>query len=189
MVAAAALLAGGCGYHFAASGTGLPQSARTIYVARFGNKSRFTGANDEFMRYLKDEIADHKRLRLVDSPSDADLELAGEVTYMDATPSSFNSVNEPIVYNEAMTVSATLTDLHSKKVIWRSGAMSSTQQFAPVAQSVVTTSPLFLQQNLRSQDIAQMPDIQLAGTQRAASRQQMMTQLARDIYSSMSEGF
>jgi Lipopolysaccharide-assembly len=188
-VVAAALLAGGCGYHFAASGSSLPQSAHTIYVARFGNKSRFTGVNDEFMRYLKDEIADHKRLRLVDSPDDADLELSGQVTNVLAAPASFNSVNEPITYEETMTISATLIDRHTGKVIWSTAAISSNQQFAPVAQTVVTTSPTFLQQNLRSQDIAQMLDVQVAATQQAASRQQMMTRLASDLYASMSEGF
>jgi len=63
-------------------------------------------------------------------------------------------------------------------------------QSAPaVASAVVTTSPWFLQQNLRSQDIAQLPDIQLAQTQRNFSRDQMMEQLAQNLYVSMSEGF
>jgi hypothetical protein len=46
-----------------------------------------------------------------------------------------------------------------------------------------------LQQNLRQRDINRLPDIQLANTQRASSRDQLMTDLAHNLYASMSEGF
>ena len=102
----AMLAIAGCGYHFAASGSNLPSGAQTIYVARFTNRTRSTGINDVFMRYLKDEIALHHRLQLVDSPSEADLELSGEILAITPIPSSFNSVLEPTIYNQSMTVSA-----------------------------------------------------------------------------------
>ena len=76
-ILAVMLLASGCGYHFGASGTNLPANAQTIYVERFDNHTRQTGLNDEFMVYMKDEIASHKRLSIVDSPANADLELDG----------------------------------------------------------------------------------------------------------------
>ena len=84
IVIVAALLISGCGYHFAASGDMLPASAQTIYVARFGNQTRVTGINDELMRYIKDEIDLHRRLKVVDSPDAADLELSGEVRFATA---------------------------------------------------------------------------------------------------------
>ena len=70
---------------------GLPPQAKTIYVATFGNHTRFTGLNDEFMRYMKDEIANHKRLTVVDSPDGADLVLSGEVLYNQAIPGAHQS--------------------------------------------------------------------------------------------------
>src|SRR5215472_9030140 len=91
----------GCGYHFGASGSNLPSGAETIYVARFTNRTRQTGLNDVFMRYLDDEIAMHRRLRLVDSPAEADLELTGEILAVTPLPSSFNSVLEPTIYNRS----------------------------------------------------------------------------------------
>jgi hypothetical protein len=94
------LITAGCGYHFAASGSGLPAQAKTLYVERFGNRTRQTGVNDEFMRYLKDEIADHKRLELVDNRSDADLVLSGTVGFVETLPVAFNSVSEPTMYDE-----------------------------------------------------------------------------------------
>jgi Lipopolysaccharide-assembly len=189
IIAALALFVAGCGYHFAASGSGLPPAAKTIYVQPFGNHTRFTGINDEFMRYLKDEIADHSRLALVDDPAAADLVLSGEILYVESLPVAANAVSEPTTYDETMSANATLADGHSHQVIWTSNGLSANDNFPIVAGTVVTTSPVFLQQNLRSQDIAQLPDLQVAQTQHSASRDHMMEQLAQNLYSSMSEGF
>jgi hypothetical protein len=183
------LLASGCGYHFGASGTNLPPSAQTIYIARFTNNTRQTGLNDEFMVYLKDEVASHKRLTIVDSPSDADLELTGQVTQSLAIPNAFNSVLEPTQYAGTLGVRAWLRDRHSNKVLWSTNGMASTENYATVSQNVVNTTPTFLQQNLRSADIARMSDIQTAQTQERGSRTQMMTDLAAHMYDSMATGF
>ncbi len=184
----ALLLLAGCGYQFASAGAGLPQDAKTIYVSRFSNTSRFTGYNDQFMRYLKDEIAEHKRLQLVDEPSQADLVLSGQILRVDTAPVGFNSVSEASMYQQFMVVRAQLEDRHTDKVLW-ANVLNSMDQFPTVSSTVVTTSPEFLQQNLRSQDIANLPDIQVAQTQQAASSTQMMTKMAQNIYSAMSEGF
>lgn len=186
---AAVATGAGCGYHFAASGDNLPRNARTIYVARFANRTRTTGVNDQFMPYLKDEIALHKRLVLVDSPAGADLELSGSVTYVNALPTAFNSVIEPTIYSQGMSVSAQLMDLRTHKVLWSTHGVSNTQHDPVVSQSVVTTTPTFLQQNLRSPDIAKLTDIQTAQTQTYAAQQTMMEKVSQNLYASMAEGF
>ena len=55
LLALAALIASatGCGYHFGAEGSGLPAQAKTIYVERFANHSRYTAMDDQFDRYLR----------------------------------------------------------------------------------------------------------------------------------------
>ena len=184
-----ALMLSGCGYHFAAEGSGLPPKAKTIYVAKFSNRTRLTGINDQLMRYIKDEIANHKRLELVDSPSQADLVLSGEVMYVEMLPGAANSVGEPIIYTQTLSANATLTDAHTHQVIWRTSGITGQDQYGTVAQAVVTTSPMFLQQNLRSQDIARLPDMQVAQTQQYFSTEQMLDQLAQNLYVSMAEGF
>lgn len=183
-----ALLLAGCGYQFASAGAGLPQNAKTIYVSKFSNTSRFTGYNDQFMRYLKDEIAEHKRLQLVDEPSQADLVLSGQILRVDTAPVGFNGVSEASIYQQFMVVRAQLEDRRTDKVLW-ANVLNSIDQFSTVSSTVITTSPEFLQQNLRSQDIANLPDIQVAQTQQAASTTQMMTKMSQNIYSAMSEGF
>ena len=190
VVLLATLVASGCGYHFGASGTNLPASAQTIYVERFDNKTRQTGLNDEFMIYLKDEIASHKRLTIVDSLSEADLELtrSGDLQRL-AVPNAFNSVLEPTQYGETLVVRAWLHDRHTGKLLWSVNSMSDTENYGTVSQNVVNTTPSFLQQNLRSPDIARMSDIQTAETQERGSRTQMMQTLAAHMYDSMATGF
>ena len=178
-----------CGYHFAASGSNLPSGAETIYVASFTNRTRSTGINDVFMRYLKDEIALHHRLRLVDSPSDADLQLNGEILAITPIPSSFNSVLEPTIYNQSITVSAQLKDLRTNKLIWSTSSMGNLQHDPVVAQAVVPTLPTFVQGNLRGSDVAKMQDMQVATTQGALGQDTMMQNVAKNLYASMAEGF
>lgn len=179
----------GCGYHFGAEGSGLPPQAKSIYVEKFTNRSRYTGLDDQFDRYLKDQIAQHKRLELVDNPGEADVVLSGEFFYHTTLAAATNAVSEPIDYTQTLNANAELTDQHTKQVIWKSTGLSATDTYATVASSVVTTSPEFLQQNLRSQDIANFPDIQLAKTQSDFSQGQMLQSLAQNVYVSMSEGF
>jgi hypothetical protein len=179
----------GCGYHFAAEGSALPAQAKTIYVEKFSNHTRFTGINDEFMLVLKDQIADHKRLDLTDDPHAADLVLSGEVVYFDSMPGATNSVGEPILYLDSMSANAVLTDTHTHRVIWSTHGVNAGGQAPVVSSAVITTSPNFLQQNLRAQDISRLPDLQLAQTQRTATRDQIMEQLAQNLYASMTEGF
>lgn len=188
-VLAAALCGSGCGYHFAASGDALPPSAETIYVARFGNGTRMTGINDELMRYIKDEIALHHRLRVVDSPAEADLELSGEVRLAIQAPINFNTAYEPTTYRNSIVVSARLRDLHSNKTIWSANRIGGGQHVGVVGTSIVTTTPTFLGENLRTGDITKMPDIQLAESETTAARDVMMQRFAHNLYTEMAEGF
>jgi len=189
MVVLAVLLTSGCGYHFGASGTNLPPTAQTIYISRFANRTRQTGLNDEFMVYLKDEVARHKRLSIVDDPSEADLTLTGQVTQSLAIPNAFNSVLEPTQYGETMIVRAWLHDRRSGKLLWSTNGIGDTENYGTVSQNVLNTTPTFLQQNLRSADIARMSDIQTAETQERSARTTMMTTLAAHMYDSMATGF
>ncbi len=185
----AAILSSSCGYHFASSGSALPSSANSIYVARFKNKSRVTGVDAELDRSIKDEIARHDRLALADAADQADLELTGTVRAVEEFPAAYNPVVEPLVYNQMLVIDAQLTERKTRKVLWSVRGLSSQVQFAVVPQAVVPTSSQFLQGNLRARDVALLPDEQLAATQRASSRDQTLANIAHDLYAGMSEGF
>jgi len=183
-----AIFVAGCGYHFGASGTNLPAQSRTIYVERFLNQTRLSGINDEFDRYMKDEIANHHRLEVVDSPNNADLVLSGTVVGGNTIPYAFNSVLEPTLYGSNLSINARLLDRRSNRVIWQ-GGVGDSERMPVVAQAVVSTTPQFLQQNLRSGDIANMTDIQVAQSQTSAAQNQSMANLAQQVYDSMASGF
>lgn len=188
-VLAVAAAAAGCGYHLSASGSALPRSARTIYVGRFRNLSRNTGIEEEFARHLKDEIANHKRLELVDDSAAADLKLSGQIDAVMSNPVGFNAVDEPTAYAGAISIDATLFDNRTNKVLWSTHGLSRQENYGVVAQSVVATSPQFLQQNLRANDLAKLPDAQVAASQRNSYNSLIMDELAHDVYVNMSEGF
>lgn len=184
----AVLLAAGCGYSFSAADT-LPNSAHTIYVAQFSNGSNITGLQDVFMRYMKDEIAKHDRLQLVDDPTNADLELSGVIAHADPYPAAMNAVGEPTIYTFNLQVNATLYERKDHKVLWSGQNLTAQPQYAVVPQAVLVTSPQFLRHNFRSSDINQLTDSQTQITQGKVARDEAMTQVAQNIYSGMASGF
>jgi len=115
--------------------------------------------------------------------------LSGEFVYNRKLAVAANAVNEPINYTQTLIANAELTDQHTKQVIWKSAGISGNETYGVVASAVVTTSPEFLQGNLRSQDIANLPDVQLAKTQFDLAQSEMLQNLAQNVYVSMSEGF
>ena len=177
-----------CGYQFS-SAENLPNTAQTIYIAKFSNPSLQTGVQDAFARYMKDEIDRHARLQVVDDPSSADLQLAGVIERADSFPQALNAVGEPTVYNLNMALSATLYDNRSHKVLWSAHDITNQEQYAVVPQAVLVTSPQFLRHNLRATDIAALSDSQTQQIQLATSRDDAMADVARKIYAAMVSGF
>jgi len=174
----------GCTLSFAANGT-LPDSAKTIYVENFGNATRVPGVNDKYMIALKQEIAQHHRLIVVDDRSGADLVLSGRVLYFGNAVRTSNSVAEPLDYADTVSVEAKLVSNDSGKILWSSNSISSSVTAPVVSQAIIATTPQFLRQNLRGGDLVNMPDLQVAATQQASAGQQLMTQAASELYTDM----
>ena len=98
-------------------------------------------------------------------------------------------MNRPRAFVLLVVVRAWLRDRRDDKVLWSTNGMASTENYGTVSQNVVNTTPTFLQQNLRSADIARMSDMQTTETQERGSRTQMMAELAAHMYDSMATGF
>jgi hypothetical protein len=182
------LAIGGCSLHFADNGTALPSSDKTIYVETFENQTYVSGINDQFMRYMKDTISQRGRLVVVDDRAQADLLLTGKIIYTVTQPGSLSGVSEPLSYGNTMLVAATLTDRRTTKVLWSTRGIGGSSQASVVAQAIVPTTPQFLKQNLRGNDILNMTDMQVAATQQAVARGNMMQQAASEIYVDMTWG-
>ena len=177
----------GCSIRFAANGT-LPASAKTVCVERFENDTRVPGVNDQFILALKEQISQRDRLVVVDDRDDADLILSGAVIYYGTYGKTSDSVAEPLDYADTLSVSAQLIDRKSGKTLWSTHGISSTVTVPVVSQAIIPTTPEFLHQNLRGQDLLNMPDIQVASTQQATGQNQLMTHEASELYTDMAWG-
>jgi len=85
-------------------------------------------------------------------------------------------------------VGATLTDRKTNAVVWRTNGITASAQAPAVAQALVPTTPQFLRQNLRGQDILQMSDMQVGASQQAAAKDQAMRQISSEMYDDMALG-
>jgi len=182
-----AIVMQGCSLRFAANGT-LPDSAKTIYVERFVNGTRVPGVNDEFTLRLEQEISSRDRLAVVSSAAGADLILSGRVLFYGTHVRTSSSIVEPLAYDDILSVSAQLVDNKTGTVLWSTRAISNSVMVPVVSQAIIPTTPQFLRQNLRGNDVANLPDIQVAATQQASGKQQLMRQEASDIYTDMAWG-
>lgn len=187
-LASASAAINGCALHFADNGSALPSSAKTIYVAPFENLTYVSGINDQFMRYMKDSISSRGRLTVVDNPADADLLLSGKIIYVGSSPASLSGVSEPLSYGNTIMVAATLTNRRTNAIVWRTRGISASSQASIVAQAIVPTTPQFLSQNLRGAQLLKMSDMQVAATQEAVAKGQMMQQIASELYTDMAWG-
>jgi hypothetical protein len=176
-----------CSIHFAANGD-LPDTAKTIYVARFENRTRVPGINEQFTIVLKQQISHYARLVVVDDKNDADLTLSGAVLYYGTAVKTTNAVAEPFAYGDMLSVSAQLIDHTTGKILWSTPAVMSSATAPVVTQAIVPTTPQFLQQNLRGSDLVNMPDIQVAATQQATAQDRLMVETANELYTDMAWG-
>lgn len=104
-------------------------------------------------------------------------------------PSAFNSVTEPTQYAETIIVHAALRDTRTNRIIWTVHQIGDSETAAVVSQTVVQTTPTFLQQNLRASNISAMSDIQVAQSQQLYASNLAMANLAKHMYDSMASGF
>ncbi len=178
----------GCSLSIAANGT-LPDSEKTIYVERFVNNTRVPGVDDQMTLAIKQEISSRGRLVVVSDKSDADLILTGTILYYGTAAKTTNAIAEPLDYVDTLTITAKLLDGKTKKVVWSTPGIASRGGSIPViSQAIIPTTPAMLQQNLRGQDLAKMPDMQVAATQQAVGKQRMMQSLASELYTDMAWG-
>ena len=82
VIAAASLLAGGCGYRVGGQGSLLPKDAHTIAIAPWGNASIHYTLSNYLSAAVSREFISRTRYRLVTDTSKADIVLYGSVANM-----------------------------------------------------------------------------------------------------------
>ncbi len=120
----AALLAAACGYRLSGRVNTLPADAATLAVPAFRNESARAQA-EQFVTYaVRDEFIRRSRLRLVDSPADADLLLEGKIAAFRTTPLSYSEAGAANLYEVRLVLDVRLLDTRSGEILFQGEAIS-----------------------------------------------------------------
>ncbi len=185
---ALALGLGGCGYHFAGAGVGLPPTARTVSVAVFANHTREHGLEVSLRRAIEEEFRRRGALDVVADP-DGDLIVSGTIRRFQTTPVAFISTSEAVQFQGIVQISFRLVERSTKRVIYENKLLQESLDFGAVSDVVVTTSPRFQRGTIDARDLAQMTNVQLGEARRRESLIELVDLLARDVYLQTMEGF
>lgn len=182
------VLCAGCGYRLAGTGTNVPENARTIAIALFSNKSREKGLEVDLQRAIEQEF--RRRGQLVVVPeSEADLVLTGSVRRFWSTPVAFTATLEAVEFQSNLLVSLKLAERATNKVVYENRALQESTDFGALTGTVVTASPRFQDDPLNARDLATFTNVQLGESRRRAAIQDLVEQVARDIYLYSVEAF
>ncbi|PIU49285.1 MAG: hypothetical protein COS92_07585 [Desulfobacterales bacterium CG07_land_8_20_14_0_80_52_14] len=132
---AAVVVAAGCGYRFAGSGS-FPAGVKKIHIALLDNRTTETGIEKDFTDDLIDEFIRRNEEGLVNAPEDADAVLSGVIAAMAVETISRTGASTSDERRVTITVVLKLTD-QKKRVIW-SGSVSEDEAY-PVAGDRLTT--------------------------------------------------
>ena len=182
-------LACGCGYQFVGESSLLPKDARTIYVEPFINRTRDVGIEKELTTAMRGEFYRRGELRVVDSPEQADIILAGTIRSLDSTVATVNREDEVLQYEAVMILDVTVRRREPDEILWRGQGVRLNQVYGGSRAAVVTTSSEFRTGTLNVSDVRRMTDIQLTESERRVVRSQLMEQFARELRQRIVEMF
>lgn len=182
-------LACGCGYQFVGESSLLPKDAHSIYVEPFINRSRDVGLDKELTTATRGEFYRRGELRVVDTPEQADIILAGTIRSLDSSVATVNREDEVLQYEAVMILDVTVRRREPDQILWRGQAVRLNQIYGGSRAAVVTTSSEFRTGTLNVSDVRRMTDIQLTESERRAVREQLMEQFARELRQRIVEMF
>lgn len=182
-------LACGCGYQFVGESSLLPKDAHSIYVEPFINRSRDVGLDKELTTATRGEFYRRGELRVVDTPEQADIILAGTIRSLDSSVATVNREDEVLQYEAVMILDVTVRRREPDQILWRGQAVRLNQIYGGSRAAVVTTSSEFRTGSLNVSDVRRMTDIQLTESERKAVRVQLMDEFARELRQRIVEMF
>jgi hypothetical protein len=185
---AVALLAAGCGYRLAGTGTNVPATARTISIELFRNASREKGLEIELQRAIEQEFRRRGELEVVDA-GEGDLVLTGTIRRFWSNPVAFSATLEAVQFQSNLLVSLKLTERASKKVLYSNPALTESTDFGALTGTVVAASPRFQEDTINARDLVDFTNVQIGESRRRAALSLLIEQAARDVYLYTVEAF
>lgn len=127
----------GCGYHLVGTTSFLPEDIETLYVEKFVNQTKWVDMDQRLMEALTLEWVRRRRLRLVDTPGQADVVLSGTIQRLAVIPVSYDDQGRANEYQMSLQAVVQLKDVRTKEpeILWEDKAFSRRTSYAvdPVA--------------------------------------------------------
>ena len=131
------MLASGCGYALAGTGSFLPAHIQAIGVPTFANRTTVFNLETLLTQKVRSEFIGRGRYRILPEATGVDAVLNGEVLSAAPAPASFTNQQIASRYVITMVAKVELRDLRDNKVLWENPGLVFRQEYE--AQSATET--------------------------------------------------
>jgi Lipopolysaccharide-assembly len=187
LAALVVLAIAGCGYHLPGA-VGVPEGSHTIHVQLFSNHTREPGVDVRLLRAVEDEFRRYGVLKVV-SRDDADLVLSGAIRSVYSLPIASNATDSALQLLTIMRVSLRLVERATGRVVFQNRTLVRGQDYGALGSVVITSSPRFQEHTINARDLAQMTSVAIGESRRREALNDLIEQIAHDIYSQTMEDF
>lgn len=120
LAALALLLAPGCGYRLAGTGSLLPPHVKTVHIPYFKNETPRFELEQRLTEHVQREFTVRAKMEIENSWSDADAVLEGTITGFTVIPVGFNDQTQANRYQVTIEMRVSLLDNKTHKALWES---------------------------------------------------------------------
>ncbi len=120
LAALALLLAPGCGYRLAGTGSLLPSHVKTVHIPYFENETPRFELEQRLTEHVQREFTVRAKMEIENSWSDADAVLEGTITGFTVIPVGFNDQTQANRYQVTIQMRVSLLDNKTHKALWES---------------------------------------------------------------------
>jgi hypothetical protein len=183
-----AMFALGCGYRLAGTGTNVPPTARTISIKLFRNPSHEKGLEVALQNAIEEEFRRRGTLEVVPDPQ-GDLILSGTIRRFWSNPIAFSATLEATQFQSNLLIALKLTDRATGQVLYDNPALQESTDFGAVTGTVVSASPRFQDETINARDLMNMTNVEIGESRRRAALNDLVGQVAHEVYLYSVEAF
>lgn len=115
-----------CGYHLVGTTSFLPEGVEALHVENFANQTKWVDMDQRLMEALTLEWVRRRRLRVVDTPEEADVVLSGTIQRLAVVPVSYDDRGRANEYQMSLQAMVQLKDVRGEEpeILWEDKAFS-----------------------------------------------------------------
>ena len=172
----------GCGYQFQGSTSILPPDVKKIAIARVENDTTYSSVGYKLEEELRSQFERYGVVEVVDETRSADAVLYAKITNVDTRVRNVTSETDVAIDQELfMTVAAELRRKNGQ-TLYRDSNILTTESFASVADTVVTSSSSFAQGNINADTLGSLGQREVSRGQEEQTLDTLVEETARKVY-------